>query len=289
MVNNMTGLTLDAFQADARATSFFLNDPRPLSPHGVIYYGFSEEVNELLLDDTYETALSSMLLGRQNVPEHARAELISDKTAEAGDILYYIAAAHMLRGALLEDSARAGMALFTGSAMVPTPITLTDFDRSVSGHMRSPLARTFEPDYMQMQMYNLSLFEGDGYNHFHPADSNGPLTLTHDGRYGLDRIIRAYADEIDSNDFQAPSKDFLAVSGLLLGALSVVLQHRFGTSLEEAAINNMLKRDRRKEAGTLQTGADTGRSRALGDARPRFHGFDTTITNLVFAAPPLRG
>lgn len=270
--------TVEAYESSARSTAFFLEGADTSAQFQRIYFGFNEEVSELLGDAYHPTELSDVLCGCATPPPTVLAKLAEDKVSEVGDVLYYVTAAGFLHGTTLKEAVQSGFRLFTGQ-LSAQDVSFKDFDAAMQDRMAKPRAGS-HLDYFSMQLYDVPPFDTPGFNPAQPSQSKGLLRLTADGRYVLERLTRYFSERILSPETQE-RQDFTAAAGLVLGGLSAVLQNRFGRTLQDAARNNVEKRARRYKAHTLEDGLDPERSRKPDQSRPVIAGYHNTQRNLV--------
>lgn len=279
----MNTLTFDDYAYDARNTAFFL-DVEEKERFKLIHDGFNEEVGELLTDDQYPVELTSKLWGMA-VERDVSKQLDKEKLSEAGDVLYYIAAAGVLRNIALKDIAAEAIERYSGANADLWNESIDGFDRALVGRMGGQVPEAYRPDYHTWKMWDFAPFE-DGLHIVlrEPSYAKGPLQLIPDGRYALERLHSTLGRFMYPE--ASTDSEFVAAAGLALGGLSIVLQNRFNSSLLEAAENNMLKRERRQEVNALESGADTERSRVVGQERPVISDEDSTKNNLLNAPLP---
>lgn len=255
----MSELSFDDYAYHAWTTAFFLEQEDAADRFHTVFYGYNEEVDELLADDRFPQELTAQLWGHDVEPGIA-AQLSHSLTAEAGDILYYITAAGLLRNIPLRELMHEGLGRYTGENPALADETFQEFDERLHGRMAAPVPTGYRPSYSTWKLWDLAPFVDTMHIVLaEPAYAKGPLTLIGDGRYALDRLHSTFGrlmlPELGSDE------EFLASAGLALGSLSVVLQHRFDSSLTAAAENNIAKRERREQSGTLRSGTDIERSR----------------------------
>jgi hypothetical protein len=275
-------LTFDELAHHAWTTSYFLNDPDPEKRQDTVVFGCREELNELLTDPNNPDELRELYWGREIDPG-TRQQLQEDKASEAGDVLYYVAAAGMLRNIPLRQVASRTIELYSGEGDRAVNGTLAELDAAVGQNMGVSVSESYKPEYVAMQMFGVSPF----VESLSPPGSfnklggvvRGPLFLRPDGLYALERLGRNFGDSIASN--LASGETYIHEAALLLGGLSTILQNRLGSSLVEAAQMNIDKRERRAAANTLAAGQDSGRSRPAGKARPRLTGPESTQLALL--------
>jgi hypothetical protein len=87
----MNKLTFDDYAYHAWTTAYYLEDDRA-HQFKTIRDGFNEELSELLTDQDHPSELTSKLWGI-SIEDTVSSRLDVDKTSEAGDVLYFIAAA----------------------------------------------------------------------------------------------------------------------------------------------------------------------------------------------------
>jgi hypothetical protein len=143
----------------------------------------------------------------------------------------------------------------------------------------------YRPNYHTWKQWDFAPFE-DGMHILlrEPAYAKGPLKLIPDGRYALERLHSTLG--LYMSPESGSEEEFLAAAGLALGGLSIVLQNRFNSSLEAAAVSSIRKRERRQAAGALENGADPERSRRQDKQRVRISLSDNTTRNLLEAPLP---
>jgi hypothetical protein len=276
-------LTFDDYAYHSWTTAFFL-DAQEQEQYKIVHSGFNEEIGELLTDQHYPVELTSKLWGI-TVSDEISQKLNSEKVSEAGDVLYYIAAAGILRNIPLRDIAAEAIEHYTGGSAVLWDESISGLDQALATRMGERVPEKYKPDYRTWKLWDFAPFE----NGLHivlrePTYAKGPLQLIPDGRYALERLhstLGRFMHPETSND-----AEFIASAGLALGGLSIVLQNRFDGSLQAAAENNMAKTERRHQANTLKDGIDTERSRRLGHERLAISDEDGTNTNLLNAPLP---
>jgi hypothetical protein len=275
-------LTFDDYGYHARTTAYFLDEPDPEKRLDTVVFGCREELNELLTDPNSPSELRELYWGREIDPD-TQQQLQADKTSEAGDVLFYIAAAGMLRKTPLRQVAAKAIELYSGESSRAVNHTIAELDNAVRQNMPARVGESYRPEYVAMQMFGVSPFQED----LSPPGSfdelgivaQGPLFLHSDGLYALERLGRNFGDSIASN--LASGETYVHEAALLLGGLSATLQNRLGSSLVEAAHMNIDKRERRAAANTLAAGQDPERSRPAGKARPRLSGPESTQLALL--------
>lgn len=280
----MNRLTFDDYAYHAWTTAYFLDVPADKERQQTVEFGFREEVNELLTDTEHPVELRNMFWGR-NINPQIRHTLSLGKTSEAGDILFYLSAAGMLRRTPLRQVGAQAIKLYTGDENYSSNDTFTELDQIMKNRMVECVPEWYNPEYFGMQFFGITPFDEemcspDSFDGLGNA-VKGPLSLGADGLYVLERLSRDCGEYLT----YGPQKNFVSDSALLLGALSAVLQNRFNSSLAEAAELNIIKRERRATADTLQTGGDTERSRPLEQERPRISGWESTQMNLFYNLP----
>lgn len=173
----------------------------------------------------------------------------------------------MLRNVPLRDMMHQAVERYTGMASMGNE-TFAALDHQLSDRMSPAVPADYRPDYHTWSLWDFAPFEDTLHIVMaEPAYAKGPLTLIGDGRYALERLHRTFGR------FMLPEygreEEFLASAGLVLGGLSIVLQHRFDSSLTVAAQNNIAKRERRAASQSLRDGQDIERSRPAGQPRPQ--------------------
>jgi hypothetical protein len=272
----MNKLSFEAYQQSTLETAYYL-DESSANQHDIIYYGFNEEVNELLTDNKYPQEYTALLRGMSLSPRTKESLKIA-KESEIGDVIYYISAAASIRDIKLGSIAGKATELFTGDDHHPVSI-FTELDEPLKDKLAQKVSARYSPNYFGMQMFNLPPFEDINSGTLEKLDEiEGPLTLTADGLYAFERISRRLSEELRTPKSGA---DFEIAAALTLGALSVIAQGRLAITLEEAAAYNITKRERRALAHTLSEGWDSERSRATGTLRPQLDGFKNTQVNLL--------
>lgn len=283
----MTELTYDDYTYHAYTTAFFKDEVDAEEQSKIVFYGYQEEVGELLTDETYPEELTSKLWGLP-VSHDASDALDHNKTSEAGDVLYFIAAAGMIRNISLREMMKAGLERYTGQTDISGLETFSHFDHSLRNNMGEPVPLNYRPNYHTWKVWDFAPFEDTlDIVMSEPTYAKGPLRLIGDGRYALDRLHSTFGR------FMLPEtsneEEFISAAGLVLGGLSIVLQNRFNSSLEVAARNNINKRERRLAAHTLRHGKDEERSRLSSEPRPTLSAEESTYLNLLNAdLPPER-
>ena len=279
----MAEITFDDYAYHAWTTAYYL-DEEPKTQATIIRGGYYEEISELLTDEEYPLELTSKLWGLP-IDKDVSAKLDSDKTSEAGDVLYFITAAGAMRGIQLREIARSAMHKYLGDVPVTTNDTLVDFDNRLANLMGPAVPSEYRPNYHTWKMWDFAPFESGLHIVLrNPQESKGPLRLIPDGRYALERLCSALGTFLlpeVSND-----EEFLAAAGLALGGISVVLQSRFNSSLRMAALRNIEKRERRQENGLLKDGVDAERSRRMGQERVQPTHEEAVSNNLLNAPLP---
>ncbi|MCA9325169.1 hypothetical protein KDA23_03850 [Candidatus Saccharibacteria bacterium] len=279
----MNRLTFDDYAYHARGTALFL-DLETHEQFDIVHTGFNEEVGELLTDQDYPVELTSKLWGLET-DEVISEWLNKSKSSEAGDVLYYIAAASALRGIPLRDIASEAIERYTGESALLWDETIIGLDSALTEQMARAVPDGYRPNYLTWKMWDFAPFE----NGLHilmrePVYAKGPLRLIPDGRYALERLHstfgRLMSPEASSDD------EFVVAGALTLGGLSIVLQNRFGSSLHQAAANNIVKRERRHALDQLREGSDAERSRELGKPRQVISDDEGTNNNLLNAPLP---
>jgi hypothetical protein len=279
----MNRLSFDDYAYHAWTTAYYLDKPEA-EQADIIYYGYNEEVGELLTDETHPVELTSKLWGIE-VADDVSVTLNREKVPEAGDILYFIAAAGMLRGIALRDIASEAAVRYTGEYPVDEIETFSQLDGLLHGSIGDRVPDGYKPNYHTWKQWDFAPFE-DGMHILlrEPTYAKGPLKLIPDGRYALERLhstLGLYISPETGNN-----EEFLAAAGLALGGLSVVMQHRFDSSLTAAAVNSIQKRERRQAANALERGADAERSRPQHQERIRIGREENTRRNLLEAQLP---
>ena len=277
----MSELTFDDYSYHAFGTSYFLGDPDETRQQETVYFGFHEEVNELLTDKVHSEELTALYRG-QAVNGPVRQELAKDKVSEAGDVLFYIAAACLLEHVPLRDVGAKAIELYSGQNEAGENVSLAHLDAATANRMMPQVRQGYSPNYFGMQFFNLppyelsvlpkGAFDSDG------DVVRGPLTLLADGLYVLERLSRSFGNIITDN---FSTDYYVREAALLMGGLSAVLQNRLGSSLAEAARVNMQKRERRAAENTLRGGSDPERSRDVDQSRPQIGGYFSTELNLL--------
>jgi len=279
----MNRLTFDDYAYHAWTTAYYLDEP-PAEKHKIIHSGFNEELGELLTDERHPTELTAKLWGLP-IDETISQKLDTDKSSEAGDVLYYISSAALLRNIALRDIAGDSIERYTGTNPITWDETITDFDEHVANRIGERVPENYKPNYDTWKLWDFAPFE-DGLHIVlrEPTYSKGPLTLISDGRYALERLHstlgRFMSPEVSTD------QDFMSSASLALGALSIVLQDRFNSSLAEVAQHNIIKRVRRQALGALKDGADAERSRKSGTERAIITDTQGTLNNLLNAPLP---
>lgn len=280
----MIEISADDYAYHARSTAYYLDYQDKHEQWNTIFYGYNEEVNELLTDKTYPRELTAKLWGRA-IDTEVATRLDADKRSEAGDVLYFINAAGMLRGIPLRDMLAEGLKRYIGQVPVAMTESIGDFDQHIAGRMGTAVPEDYKPDYHTWKLWDFAPFEDTLHILLsEPTYAKGPLQMIGDGRYALERLLSTFGR------FMRPEtgkeEEFVSAAALTLGGLSLVLQHRFNSSLEEAAQNNMAKRERRLELETLEAGEDSERSRPAHEARPQISIEQNTANNLLNAPLP---
>lgn len=280
----MTEISADDYAYHARSTAYYLDYPDERKQWDTVFYGYNEEVNELLTDKIHPKELTAKLWG-WNVETKLTSILEADKVSEAGDVLYFINAAGMLRGIPLREMLIEGIKRYTGEIPIAMNEMLSDFDYHIAGRMGEAVPEEYKPNYHIWKMWDFAPFEDTLHIVLsEPTYAKGPLRMIGDGRYALDRLLSTFGR------FMMPEtskeEEFVSAAGLALGGLSLVLQHRFNSSLAEAAQNNMAKRERRLVFNTLVAGDDSERSRPVNQPRPRIDIEQNTAENLLNAPFP---
>lgn len=274
-------LTFDDYFEHAKSTAYFLAEPDLDKQRQIVDFGFTEEVNELLTDNELQSELRDVFWGR-DVPAEVKDQLRTEKTSEAGDVLYFVAASCMLRQIPFNQISTRAIRLFTGNENFNSYGTFEEFDDVMQDRMVSEVPPDYHPDYFAMQFWNLSPFdeEQSGDDSFDGLGfvNKGPLVLDYDGLFALERLSRNCGAFLTGDLEEWSIRD----SALMLGALSAVLQNRFDSSLEEAAEVNIVKRDRRARANAVLSGEDEERKRPNGKPRPDLNGWDSTVLNLIY-------
>jgi hypothetical protein len=283
LIVQMNRLTFDDYSYHAWTTAFYL-DEEPGEQLRIIHSWFNEELGELLTDDTHPAELTAKLWGL-DVEQDISQKLNKDKLSEAGDILYFISSAGLLRNIPMRDIANEAIQRYTGSEPIGRDETIDDFDEILTGRMAERVPENYKPNYHTWKLWDFAPFE-DGLHILlrDPEYSKGPLQLIPDGRYALERLLstlgRFMPPEVSTQE------EFIASAGLALGGLSIVLGARFDASLADAARNNMQKRERRQMMGALKAGADEERSRKIGEERITISDEQSTANNLLNAPLP---
>lgn len=279
----MSKRSFDDYAYHAWTTAFFLDNPDPAARNDAVFYGYNEEVSELLDDEDYPRELTATLWG-WDVDADIAAYLQQSKTSEAGDILYYVTASGMLRNVPLRDMMHQAVERYTGAAAIGVD-TFEDFDARLQDRMSPAVPTDYRPNYHTWTLWDFAPFEDTLHIVMaEPAYAKGPLTLIGDGRYALERLHRTFGR------FMLPehgsAEEYIASASLVLGGLSIVLQHRFDSSLAAAVDNNIDKRERRAAAQSLAAGQDAERSRPIDQPRPRPSSDDITAHHLHNAPFP---
>lgn len=280
----MSELTFDDYSYHALGTSYFLDERDPVRRGQTIYFGFHEEINEFLTDPAHGQELTALYRG-QEVDDSVRQELSKDKISEAGDVLFYIAAAGLMNHVPLREVGARAVELYSGQDAATEDESFAELDVATADKMMPQVRPDYSPNYFGMQFFNLPPYEisvlpkgalDSGGNIAH-----GPLTLLADGLYALERLSRSFGNLIRMDELTGQSRDYyVREAALLMGGLSAVLQNRLGSNLAEAAKVNMQKRERRAAKNTLQGGSDPERSRGADQTRPRIGGYLSTELNL---------
>ena len=280
----MADLSFDDYAYHARSTAYFLENSDQNEQFKTVYYGFNEELTELLTDETYPKELTAQLWGREIQPDIA-LKLTEDKISEAGDVLYYIVAAGILRNVPLRYMAEEAIERYTNHSAIACDESFQQFDEMLNGHMSASVDVDYRPDYRTWKLWDFAPFVDTLHIVLRePTHAKGPLQIIGDGRYALERLHSTFARFM--NQETGTDEEFIASAGLALGGLSIVLQHRFNSTLQEAAENNIIKRERRVLSNTIQAGSDTERSRPADQVRPKLSPEESTRINLVEAPIP---
>jgi hypothetical protein len=280
----MAELSYDDFAYHAYTTAYFKLEASEDKQSDIVFYGYQEEVGELLNNTDHPEALTSKLWG-QEVDPAVGQQLDEDETSEAGDVLYFVTAAGMLRNISLREMMLDGLERYTGQSDITASETFSAFDGQLRGRMSDPVPQDYRPNYHTLKLWDFAPF----HDTLHivlsePTYAKGPLQLIGDGRYALERLHSNFGRFMlpeSSND-----DEFIASAGLVLGGLSIVLQHRFNSSMKAAALNNIAKRERRLERKALLYGNDPERSRPAHVPRPQLGSDESTRNNLLEAALP---
>ncbi len=271
----MTEVTIKQFAEHARSTAFFLEEPDQLKRYKEIFYGVSEEVDELLSPANVSGGELTTALWGYRTENHK--EIRERLCSEAGDVLYFVAAACMLRGVELDAVLR------TGGIGEPTFGELDDRFRSAMEH---PPGVEPKVNWFALQFWNISPLRGQrdetGVKIFSGV-TNEPM-FTANGRWLLNNVLRQLIDySVPFEEDDGSYGEFQTTACLSVAALSAVLTGRFDSSLAMAAEKNMEKRERRKQAGTLKSGEDIDRSRPPQEERPRLPGYEVTFSSVLLA------
>jgi hypothetical protein len=267
--------SFDHYENHAFSTAYFIDTADDTEQKRIVQHGFTEEVNELLTDQSGTSTLQ-LLKGMLEDVEETSA-LQAEKLSEVGDILYFMTAAGFYTPYSLRDIAQRGLQLF--KAERADIDTFDEFDEQLHGLMATP-KETYNPDYFGMQFFNFPPFiDSKGYVNTDIYTSEGKVLLHEDGLYAIERLTRDY--ETNMFDYLLPN-GHIDSAGLLLCGLSLVAQHRLGGSLAIAAQLNVDKRNRRRANLTIVGGDDSERSRPAGAARPTLQGFENTEYNLLY-------
>ena len=194
--------------------------------------------------------------------------------SEIGDILFYINGAGRLRNIPLVAQARG----LDDSAHVTT---FSEFDTVYAHAIEASRRQTVKPDWFGLQFFNIPPYTTRA-TMFGPEIPELPLSFHDNGRWVIMQTMRTLMEHV-----AAPTayddESFTRQSAICLAGLSATLQNRLGSSLLEAALRNIEKRQRRKENGTLRTGDDNERNRNSTEPRPNQSGFDFTMRSAIFA------
>ncbi len=280
----MSEVTFDDYAYHAWSTSYFLNEPSEKEQANTLFYGFNEEVNELLTDSEHSKELTAMLWGR-DVDQTIAQKLSADKTSEAGDVLFYISAISKARNVPLEMIMREGADRYTGNSLESTCNTFEQFDDELRDHMGPAVPKDYKPDYRKWKLWEFAPFENTLEVLLRePTYAKGPLRLLGDGLYALERLHNNLGQYILPEHIS--EDEFISSAGLAVGGLSLVMQHRFNSSLAQAAISNIEKRERRALKNVLKDGHDPERSRPEGKERVKINLDEATRINLFEADLP---
>ncbi len=274
----MSEVTFDDYAYHAWSTSFYLDEINEAKQRAILFYGFNEEVNELLTDDVNPHELTSMLWGR-TVDSVTAQKLSIDKTSEAGDILFFIAAISNVRRISLTTIMREGAERYGGQSVDNDIKTFEQFDKQLAGHMAAEVPVDYRPDYAKWKIWDFAPFENSlDIVLREPTYAKGPLSLIGDGRYALERLHNNLGQYFLPE--HVSENDFISSAGLAVGGLSIVLQHRFNSSLTAAVENNINKRERRALSGNLRNGNDHERSRSIDSERSKLELNEASEINL---------
>lgn len=280
----MSEVTFDDYTYHAWNTSYFLNETDETQRRNTLFYGFNEEVNELLTDTQHPKELTAKLWGWE-VDQDIDTKLSADKTSETGDILFYISAIARVHNISLTTIMREGADRYTGGSLGSSCETFQQFDEEVHGRMGNPVPKDYRPDYSKWKLWDFAPYESTLEILLRePTYAKGPLRLLGDGRYALDRLCNNLGQYFLSE--RISEDEFVSSAGLAVGALSLVMQHRFDSSLASAATNNISKRERRVQMDILEDGDDPERSRPKGKERLKIDLQESTEMNLLNAELP---
>ena len=281
----MAEVSIEQLESQVRENSWFLEEENPVE---FIYPRFTEETTELLEYEADPTKLTKVLWGRQ-VESKDFESIKKHFKSEGGDVLFHLVAGGVLRNISLRDSMERGLYRYTNEDIAnPEEITFTSFDSAFQDRMEVAVPEGYQPDYFGMQFWNLEPYEPPERTQLiNDKDLRAPLVFWADGRYVLERTLRATVDTIGLPSGVYDDSDlFLDAAGLALGALSAVGQNRFGLHLSDLAQSYLDKMERRKANKTLREGADIERSRSPDEARPDWSGFESTLINTVTVELP---
>jgi NTP pyrophosphatase (non-canonical NTP hydrolase) len=273
----MSNVSFESYQSDVLDTAYYLDEPLE-NQQKIIYFGFNEEVNELLTERQHPEEYVNLLWGREVEPG-IKQDMVDSKKSEVGDVLYYISAACSQRNIRLGLVATKSFELFIDD--IKELESFEELDEALEDKIALEVPNSYSPDYSSMQMWNMPPWQDITSGILNEPDKlRPPLSLQADALYALERISRTFS-EILSYPELYNDKRFIANAALVLGGLCVVSQARLETPLSQAAEANMTKRSRRIKSHTLEEGWDIDRSRASGEDRPNFESFDNTRANLL--------
>lgn len=271
-----TMVKFEDYEEHAFSTAYFIDIADDTEQKRIVRHGFTEEVNELLTDES-SNATMQLLWGKLEEGEE-KTSLQEEKLSEVGDVLYFMTAAGFYTPYTLQDIAKRGLELFR------TPQTAVDsfeeFDAQLEGLIELTIGERYNPDYLGMQLFDFPPFlDSKGLLSSDIEFAEGKLLLHGDGLYAIERLSRDFESSMFYNSRQ---KGYIDSAGLLLAGLSLIAQHRLGGSLAKSAQINIDKRNRRVATATIERGVDSERSRPTDVARPSIQGFESTEYNLLY-------